>query len=478
MIDFRWKPRATATSLEAQQHICNLIPVLSFSICYDRPDPEVIKFASQSLIFEYIPVTPATSNCIEMIRAPKALPQSTPPGEASGEFPEPIVTRPDRYWTKKNVWEADADPHLEISPETINFPSTLEASRSWEALKLPILCSTCTDQKIDDTFHIDKLHWKYVHCTKCPKFFSCAKCTERPSGAIRARLETHRSHGKLVTLQSRPFWAPLYDGSDLDQLQAFLGAKTDNEFFLYFPWYFHCFEGMEIVRLVYQRWLAVEALAAASSSTADQNERIEIITRFFQAPVDWNARIFATGNWQQLQQQLQPLTKEKIHIAKSSLQLNSLLERLHRLVEEKARRHGPGDIACLPSARAVVPSVVSGNEFIAYLMPLHFMTILNDRIDRKKMDEVLYSDYSSKLATSSSRTSTERNLVSAGDSGFALSQSHLSNPVCPEKMRLWRIFQVLFDGGKDDERFKELEEPTAVNDLIPWVEYAVSMSTL
>lgn len=217
--------------------------------------------------------------------------------EASGDLPEPIVIRPDKYWIKRNPWETNADPDREIPPETIHFLSTLEASRSWEALKLPILCSICTNQKVDDTFHIDKVHWKYVHCTKCPDFFACGSCTKVPSTAVLSKLDSHRSHGKLITIQSRPFWAPIYDGSDLDQLQACMEANSDDEFFLYFPWYFHCFQGMDIVRLVYLQSLYKEiTTTGVLFPTPSQIERINIITRFLPAPVDWNARMFVTGN--------------------------------------------------------------------------------------------------------------------------------------------------------------------------------------
>jgi len=88
-----------------------------------------------------------------MIRVPKVLLRSTAQGEASGELLKPIViTHLRNYWAQSNLWKADADPNGEILRETIHFPLTLEASRSWETIKLPILCSICTDQKVDDTF--------------------------------------------------------------------------------------------------------------------------------------------------------------------------------------------------------------------------------------------------------------------------------------------------------------------------------------
>ena len=171
------------------------------------------------------------------------------------------------------------------------------------------------------------------------------------------------------------------------------------------------------------------------------------------------------------------MINERILIAKYSSRLNGLLKKLRGFVEEKVQRYGPGDIACLPSARSAVPRDMADEEYIVYLLPLHLMTILNNKIDKSKLDKVLHSNYSNKLPSSSNQPLAERTLVSAGDSGFASpeSSSHLSNLMLPETKRLWRMFEVIF---KDDERFKKLDTPKVINDLLPWVEYAVCASPL
>ncbi|RYO89435.1 hypothetical protein DL766_003268 [Monosporascus sp. MC13-8B] len=113
------------------------------------------------------------------------------------------------------------------------------------------------------------------------------------------------------------------------------------------------------------------------------------MARFFETPADWHLRMFASGNWREFYEQLQPLIKERIQVARCSAQLNGLLRELRQFVEEKVRRYGQGNITFRQSTHLAVPGYMSHDQYVLYLVLQYFTTILNDDIDKEKMDEVL-----------------------------------------------------------------------------------------
>jgi hypothetical protein len=431
-------------------------------------------------------------------------------------FSDLLIARPEKYWSSTNPpWTpSGTDPNRSIPPSSIDFVTVLDSSKSWEHLRLAILCSICTEQIVNHSFSLERVHWKYLHCKRCPQFFACGGCIDGASPSLTSTLRSHRQHGELVKIETRPFWWPLCDGSDLDQLVALREAKSADEFFLYFPWFFHCFSGMDTVRLVSQQTLLQELRAnttnlssmqscsksltacyfwpkvAKRSTLARSQTEINSIIRFFETPVDWFLRIFVTGNWRQLHQGLQSVIEDRIQVAKSSSRLNKLLRRFRGFVEEKERRYGNGDILLpdvpLPgSVTSSLPALPAGSElsvrgnYVHYLLPLHFWTIQNDEIDKAKLKTILHSDYSTPLPddfteTDSAVPSPARGpLAAAGDSGVSLSPEstgHLTNLVMPEVRRLWPMFNILFG---DDEEFEKLDKLRAFNDLIPQLEFMV-----
>jgi hypothetical protein len=409
-----------------------------------------------------------------MIRHPKQLSSGESASTVgddvvvSGKFPEPCVVRPERYWVHKTQL-AGVETDETISPESIDFIQTLDKHKTWERLRLPILCSTCTDQTVGDNFHLDKTHWAYLHCPKCRDFFVCRSCFKNPSAEVVSKLAHHASHEKSVLVQSRPLWMPPHNGNDLAQLEAFKAASSNYNFFLYFPWYFHCFQGMEAVQVAYQLALVDEVRACISLEAP----RTDAMVRFLRAPLDWCMRIFAVGNWREFHQLLQPLIDDRIQVAKTSAALGELLKRLRGFVDDKISQYGPGDIPCLPSVNRLATELCDGDPYNLYLIPLHVMTVLDDAIDVQIIDDALHKDYRNQ-SIRQREPQAERTLVSAGDSGLFPpgSTSHLSNAIGAEGLRLWPMFKLLFE---DDVKFKDLKEPTQANDLGTWVEFAVSI---
>ncbi|KAK3307883.1 CHAT domain-containing protein [Chaetomium strumarium] len=419
-----------------------------------------------------------------MIRYPQILPgQTQQPGIHSGAFPDPVLARRDKYWALSRHRYPDQDdpaklpaPEVGRTVEDINFIEVLEAHQPWKMLKLPILCRSCCDGDDLDSFHIDNVHWRYLHCTRCPGFFLCGNCLEKGDPAIVAvLLYPHAQHGRLIIITSRPYWSPVFDGGDLDQLLAFKQAGTSmDEFFLYFPWFFHSFEGMDQLRLVYQHALLQSSpiqdlLRSLSLGPGDPVEvptsESDDIYRFISAPVDWYMRIYATGNWEQFHARVEPLVDERIHVARRSAALSGLLEQLHGSVEEKISKYGEGDIAYDAAAlyasgflEALMPS-----KFACYLVPLHVTGSLNGDINREKLRRVVRP----------CREDGQDLLVSAGDHGHHLFAgtsmgSHLSNFLFTEGDRLWPMFKAIFE---DDDGFGKLRTPLVFNDFVPYMQY-------
>ncbi|KAH7322656.1 CHAT domain-containing protein [Stachybotrys elegans] len=418
-----------------------------------------------------------------MIRRPqRLLPTTKEDDPFSGQFPVPVVARGFKYWARSHHRHTTKGA---LPVEDLDLVQVIEARQPWEQLKLPILCSYCGDRDLEN-FDVTDVHWEYLHCTKCQNYFLCGSCVS--AHIAHPILPSHllpSEHGQIIIITSRPYWWPCFDGSDIDQLVAFRdkGGNSHDDFFLYFPWFFHGFEGMDYVRLAYQRRLLQDSLvhSLASMSLEIDHAATDNVFRFVEDPVDWYMRIYATGNWKELHQRIQPLVDERIHTARQSQKLNVFLEELQGFVHQKSQAYGSGDITCndsLLKAAGLAEGVIQGpDKFLAYLVPLQMTNILNTEIDKEKVQQIIHvgenglDDPSLEASLPSPRQTGA--LVSAGNLGVypAPISSHLSNLMLSESQRLWPMFRSIF---KDDERFATLKTQEAFNDFTPSLEHISS----
>lgn len=385
-------------------------------------------------------------------------------------YPDPILVRADKYWVLGGSLIARSDPREEIDVKSINLVQYVESARTWEHLKIPIFCSICTDhQRIP---FLDQFHWKYLNCAACVSFFVCGKCVESNSAAAVRQLRSHREHGDLVVIQTRPFSRPLHDGSDLEHMKLFKTVNTVDQFFLYFPWFFHSFAGMDELRNLLREAYLKEAKRKLALPGANRS-MLEDMIRLYDLPVDWFLRAYSGGNWRRLHRSLQGMITERIQVAKSSAILYKLLLWLQGFVKRKEDRYGTSDIpagALIINREKEAASVFGTfHHFVAYLWPLHGQTSQNAMINRTELQGILRSkSYRGPLEAT---TAGGVMLASACEAGYLMegSTSHLSNPFGPEFQRLWPMFKLLF---KDDPEYSSLVSGKHT-DMNPFVLHAV-----
>jgi hypothetical protein len=392
-------------------------------------------------------------------------------------YPNPVLTRPDKYWLLGGVSIARSNPNDEIDAESVNLMQCVESARMWEHLKIPIFCTICLQLNNERPF-IEQFHWKYLNCPSCVKFFVCWNCVESASKDTVKQLGVHREHGELVVIQTRPFTRPLYDGSDERHFEVFKSAKSADEFFLYFPWFFHGFSGMDEIRDHFRQVFIDRATAELGNPGADR-EALEEAIGFYNFPVDWFMRAYGSGNWRRLHQSLQGMVDERIQVAKSSARLHKLYLRLEGFADKKREVYGDADISHHPAAgntRGLAESFGTFRDFLIYLMPLHILTVQNSSIDNAKLQTILRADkYQSRDSddrpSSETSTAVHRPLVSANNSGYRMpgSNSHLANPIGPEVLRLWSMFKLLFEDVPEFDRLVQ----GIPSDMTPFVQYAV-----
>ncbi|KAH8901128.1 hypothetical protein GQ53DRAFT_814608 [Thozetella sp. PMI_491] len=388
-------------------------------------------------------------------------------------FPDPILVRPDKYWALHGTFSAGSNPLAELDANSINLIECVDAVRTWEALKIPIICACCMDRDDGRSF-LDHFHWKYLHCPSCLNFFVCGECCASTSASVVQQVNSHRAHGPLVPIQTRPFSRPLHDGSELAHLRIFRSVTTADHFFLYFPWFFHCFGNMDAIRNYLRQAFIERATQAMAEPDADR-DALESTMSLFDFPVDWFLRAYGGGDWKRFHQALQGMLNEKIHVAQASTRIYMQLQRLQSFVARKEAVYGSGDIPRLGTTahtRAAAQAFGVFEGFLTYLMPLHMSTVQNQDIDNTMLRRILQTNtYHRAENNDLINEILEADLASAGSSGFTMegSTSHLSNPFAPEVLRLWPMFKLLFE---DDAEFGHLVQGVP-SDLTPFLQYAL-----
>lgn len=333
-----------------------------------------------------------------------------------------------------------------VDVDGLDLVSVIEACRPWEQLKLPIDCSICKNEHPDGPL-VRRAHWEYLHCQQCPDYFVCTPCAGTMSFIV-DRIGTHMGHD-FVRIRARPLESPLYDGSDLEQLVCFQASRSADSFFVYFPWFFHSFEHMHDMSMVFRHMFLEEMRKKTVDETLQVTEReLEKILEMLEFPVDWFLRAYGGGDWKRFHSQLQPLIDSRIKTARTSQKICQLLSIAKGFIDNKVKLHGPGDVACPFQKEAALeyPIVLewTAADFGLYMIALHTLTVLNDQIKLPLLTR----------AISDGIENGEANLVSANNAGNAGGKSHLSNQILPEAKRLWPMFELLF---KDDPKFAELE---------------------
>ncbi|KAK0117405.1 hypothetical protein ONS96_013235 [Cadophora gregata f. sp. sojae] len=398
-----------------------------------------------------------------------------------GQGPELKPLEQNKYWATGGWNQTDLREQLDA--DAIDLVKVIESSKPWEQLKLPIVCKICEKTKANQPY-LDQVHWCFQHCTQCEDFYICIDCY--PTEEFDKLKGDHKDH-KFVQITTRPLSAPLYDGSDLDHLQLFRNSKTSQQFFSYFPWFFHCFVGFQEVREFNRN----QTIAALQTSPDIGSQEWLCLMEMQSYPVDWYTRTFGRGEWELLLENMKPLLDARVESARASIQLHGLLGQLKKFNDEKVALYGAGDIPCLREAgswRPVAASLATNMvDYITYTIPLQFMTVLDTEIDHTKVDRLLdgttrnRSDSSGREVSISTGTGIEdriQNLhIEAGERDDAGSQNHINDGVSldihklqpdtttdpyREMLRLWPMFSVIF---KAHPGYDELISPVMMSDL-------------
>ncbi|PVH75885.1 hypothetical protein DL98DRAFT_313732 [Cadophora sp. DSE1049] len=401
-----------------------------------------------------------------------------------GQGPELKPLQQNKYWATGG-WNR-TDLREQLDSDTIDFVKVIESSKPWEQLKMPIVCKICEKTKASQPY-LDQVHWCFQHCIQCEDFYICIDCF--PTEELQKLKGDHKDH-KFVQITTRPLSAPIYDGSDLDHLELFCNSKTSQQFFSYFPWFFHCFAGFQEVREFNRN----QTITALQSSPDIGSEEWMCLMEMQSYPVDWYTRTFGRGEWELLLQNMGPLLDARVQSAKASVQLNGLLLQLQKFNDEKAAFYGPGDIPCLREAerwRSVAASLAPNMlDYITYTIPLQFMTVLDPYIDQAKLDRLLSGTVEEEPNSSSQGASTGQGLSSsledrlrnvrigtgAEDATGGQGHSHIDglSPNAPklqpdtttdqyrEMTRLWPMFSVIF---KNHPGYDDLVSPVMMSDL-------------
>jgi len=350
-------------------------------------------------------------------------------------YPNPAVpVNNNNYWVYGG-WQGTTSNTLEdVNVESLDFISVIEKIQPWKKLKLPIKCILC-DQRKKELLLLDQVHWLYFQCTsyrsggdhssRCRDLLVCADCVTT-SSFWHQRMTTHANHN-IVPIETRPLWSPIYDGSDLEQLQLFKTARSEDEFLLYFPWFFHCFEGMDKVRDYYSELffnkgmekIRLDLETGVISDEEAKDRRGDLV--LCNLPVDWFMRTCLRENWRMLHNSLQKLVDARVQLAGCSMRLNALRVRLEGYVKEKEDVYGKDDIQNLfadPVQRDLINNRGS-RDYNLYMLPLTLLTILNDQRQLKKLL------FNTGDTTEDSYGGQAPKLASANNAGYALGQSHL-----------------------------------------------------
>ncbi|KAL5340424.1 hypothetical protein BJX70DRAFT_108032 [Aspergillus crustosus] len=376
-----------------------------------------------------------------MIRLVRGVPEQDSEEQT---YPEPIPQGNHQHWS--TIRSSETLKTINCNP--LSYIHALDSSKPWERLKMPILCSICKEQKATWPL-LDQVHWKYLHCTECPNIFACGNCLASTEPDT-----LHTKDHECIVLQTRPFASPTPDGSELQQLQLFKDVQTAGDFFLYFPWFLHCFEGMEEAKHGSREAIFTQMLQGDLHIEEDQMPSWALCLRF---PVDWYSRWFGVGNWRALHQSLQSTVDARIQVARGSKMLNELLGRVRGIVDAKERCFGKENIPHrMPSQyEDVVASLVTpeGRDYLRYTFPLQFLTTLDAEINQDKIQDAMQFH-----AKNPEPNASHNNLQSAGDHypSEGICRISTSASYNAETERLWPIFKLLF--GEFSE-FKHLVKP-------------------
>jgi hypothetical protein len=305
----------------------------------------------------------------------------------------------DKYWIIGGFGRCDISKEPEVS--RINYVQSIESCKPWESLKLPIDCSMCMERKRNWPY-LHSVHWCYLHCRTCKEVFICEECFVTDDFQV-LRASSHEDH-EFVRIQTRPRTAPLFDGSQLEQLQCFQKASSGDEFFLYFPWFFHSFPGMDNFRHHYSQIfikdMELNHLDQSSPSWHALRERLDF-------PTDWFMRSFAQGDWKPLHLELGPTIEAQIQTAVRSKQLCVLLRRLQKYNEDKVARYGAGDISAHPTALLAAKTLGATldpdlADYFIYTIPVQFSGVLNNQIDQENIQKLASTTESSDSSITSS----------------------------------------------------------------------------
>ncbi|KAG4435976.1 hypothetical protein IFR05_008557 [Cadophora sp. M221] len=394
-----------------------------------------------------------------------------------GEGPKLEPLQQNKYWATGGWSRTDLREVLDA--DTIDFVEVVESCKPWEQLKIPIVCKICEENKAGQPY-LDQVHWHFQHCVQCEDFYICIDCVQME--AFEKLKEDHKDH-KFVQITTRPLSAQIYDGSDLDHLELFRNSKTSQQFFSYFPWFFHCFAGFQEVR----EFNRAQTIAALQSSPDIGSPEWMILMEMQGYPVDWYTRTFGRGEWELLLISMKPLLDARVQSASASIQLNGLLLQLQKFNDQKVAFYGPGDIPPLREAeqwRSIAASLAPNMvDYITYTIPMQFMTVLDPYIDDVKLSRLLYdaaeerSDLASHEPSSNSGTSTSLAEILGGLHIKKVKEDTESETTLPdipklkpdttsdpyrEMERLWPMFSVIF---KSHPGYDDLVSPVMMSDL-------------
>ena len=183
----------------------------------------------------------------------------------------------------------------------------------------------------------------------------------------------------------------MYDGSDCQLLERFSTVKSEKEFYLYFPFFFHDIAGMDEFSSVIKKAQRELYLQRHDIDSRDW----QYLMKTLDFPTDWFVRVYGYGNWQSLHRSCMRVhVKRRLSAAQMTAQLYKLLVKLRYFRLLKERRYGSGDIPAnyhSISFRRLITNSASG-DYEAYLLPLHIGTELNKEVNLGKLDAVLPSE--------------------------------------------------------------------------------------
>ncbi len=404
-----------------------------------------------------------------------------------GDGPVMKPLQQNKYWATGG-WNR-VDLREKLNADAIDVVEVIEACKPWQVLKMPLVCKMCEKNKAGQPY-LDQVHWCFQHCLQCKDFYICIDCVS--TTAFEQLKKDHKGH-KFSQITTRPLSAPIYDGSDLEQLELFRNSQTSQQFFTYFPWFFHCFAGMDQVR----EFNRAQTIAALEMSPTRGSPEWLVLMEMQSYPVDWYLRTFGRGDWQSLLQNMGPLLDARIQSAKVSIQLNKLLLKLQGYQAEKVTLFGPGDIPTLGEAEAwrplaanLAPSMVN---YTTYTIPLQFMTVLDPFINQAKLERLLvnpsHEEPSPKSPNHNQHTGGEgssKNFLNTfrklrlgkhKSTSADLAGQKGNDELSPDKpllgpdtdldpyremTRLWPMFSVVF---KDHPGYSDLVSPVMMSDL-------------